>query len=549
MFSVKVSPFAYHSAGIRALDCRETFLSPHNLLVQREREYVAQMFSKSITGIRDLAAMAKTIMEGHHQLAGTLSEGQDFFFGEQRCSKHLPPELVHELRQTAYVMGRENGFELLAKKARRRGQAIISVDGYNFRSDHLADALVAAHRHEKQRHQDANHIISALREMRTRLKEDPPLQQALCALFQRQDWTVFTEERVKAIESQQDILRLWLSNPISALQAFVLPCPMESWLPIMVEVGEKVTNSEQEALQSTLESAYVISPARKAILAKIANHVLDDLARLARIHSGLRESPMKDCFRIQYLLTELSKPLPDDVSASHHSMLNRATQRLLQDDSNLFLVLAIAEDESLSEAERTRFLDHILASVSESSSTEFRKAFDPSYKDTSATECELPDGRDDQGPSAPKRTEVRREVREALQEERAGSLEEELSRRISDLQQLNSTPRTPHKATLRFFPERLAGDFDSWTSSLLETAQVAISELLEAALSGTRVDFKPINTEKKILELRLAGLGYRIYCTRSKQNHLVVLGFGAKEDQKQDILKAKERFRKFNAED
>jgi putative addiction module killer protein len=549
MFSEKVSPFQFHTAGIRALNCRETFFSPHALLVQREREHVSQTISKSIAGMLDLAAMAKTVINGHQQLARTLTSGQNFFFGEQTCNKHLPPEQTHELRQTAYTMGREYGFESLAKKARRRGESIISVDGYNFRSDHLVNALVTAQGYEQQRHRDTNRIISALRAMRTRIQEDPPLQQALCALFRREDWTAFTEERAKAIEHQQGILRLWLSRSTIASEAFVLPCPMEPWLPTMVEVGEKVASSEQLALQTSLESAYVISPIRKATLAKIANHLLDDLARLARTHSGLRESPIKDGFRIQYLLTELSKPLPDDVKTAHLSMLHQVTERFLRDESNLVIVLAIVEDDSLSETERNRFLDHIRAAALASSSTGFRKVFDPSYEDTSMNESVLPNGCDGQVPSIPKRTEVRREVREALQERRVWSLKEELLSRISDLQEFNPTPRAPEGATLRFFPPRLENDFKSWTCSLSDIAQTAISELLQAALRGAQVDFKPINTEKKMMELRLAGLGYRIYFTRSKQNQLVVLGFGAKEDQKQDILIAKERFRRFTAED
>jgi ribosomal protein L6P/L9E len=52
---------------------------------------------------------------------------------------------------------------------------------------------------------------------------------------------------------------------------------------------------------------------------------------------------------------------------------------------------------------------------------------------------------------------------------------------------------------------------------------------------------------KKMFELRLVGSGYRIYCTRSNQNELIVLGFGSKESQRIDIATAHTRYRNFFA--
>jgi putative component of toxin-antitoxin plasmid stabilization module len=115
----------------------------------------------------------------------------------------------------------------------------------------------------------------------------------------------------------------------------------------------------------------------------------------------------------------------------------------------------------------------------------------------------------------------------------------------------SSAPQVPrYDATTRFFPPRLEHEFHTGASDFQDFVLSGAHDLLERATKGERVDFKLIPIEKKMLELRLiggGGGGIRIYCTRAKNSQVIVLGFGTKTSQKQDILTAYDRYRNLAA--
>ena len=85
-----------------------------------------------------------------------------------------------------------------------------------------------------------------------------------------------------------------------------------------------------------------------------------------------------------------------------------------------------------------------------------------------------------------------------------------------------------------------SSDFDAWLSRLADQkAKARILARLTSATFGNFGDCKPIG--EGVSEMRIhAGLGYRIYYTRTGSTVYVLLGGGVKASQAKDIARAKQ---------
>ncbi len=256
--------------------------------------------------------------------------------------------------------------------------------------------------------------------------------------------------------------------------------------------------------------------------------LLDDIAFLSRKHTTLVESPIKDIFRIHFLLTELLKQLPTNLADSHKKSLESVTNRFRQNPDRPVYLIGIECDSLLPEQERTLLLRYLAQS---------QPATPPAPPVSEPIHI-----------VQERRTKICRELKESLELDRMKQQVQEGMWRFQELK-ASSAPQVPrYDATTRFFPPRLEQEFHTWFSDFQDFVQVGAHDLFDRATKGERVDFKLIPIEKKMFELRLiGGSGIRIDCTRAKNNQLIVLGFGTKSSQKQDILTAYDRYRNLAA--
>jgi putative addiction module killer protein len=88
-----------------------------------------------------------------------------------------------------------------------------------------------------------------------------------------------------------------------------------------------------------------------------------------------------------------------------------------------------------------------------------------------------------------------------------------------------------------------SSDFDAWLSSLADQkAKARILARILGATFGNFGDCEPVG--EGVSEMRIhAGVGYRVYYTRTESTVYVLLAGGAKASQARDITKAKKMAR------
>lgn len=518
---------AQRPAGIIGLSWDDINVSPHKILIGKEKAYFESLLKDCIVGMRELADKSAGVVAGFKNLETVLREGRAFFLnGNVLVSDDL--DKTFSLRIASYEMGRSAGFEKMLKLVRRKLLPVESIGGESFQKEEFENALSAAYAFEQRRVAAVHRISSAMNDCLTRLTRDKNLQLALCAFTQTDDPDAFLRTRREQTQSSTRNLFEWLQVSNTVVGAFSSQLTFDGWFEAIEKLGALVGSASEHEIELSKPIGTRITPRRRAAIATAVSTGLDELANLARNQTTFPESPMKDVYRIHFLLGELEKSLPDGVANNHQRQLDIVTSRFIRASDALAYTIGVEQDQDLTPPERERFLNHIKSTLDKMDATRSSTPTTPSSPD-------------------PKRTEVRRERREEIQLEKQAEARDELLHRILEIKESSTTPRAQTESALVFFPARLEQEFSTWTDTFPEYARDGIKELLAAATRGDRVDSKPINIEKKMFELRLLGCGYRIYCTRSKNNELVVLGFGPKESQKQDILTAHGRFRLFCA--
>jgi putative addiction module killer protein len=518
---------AQRGAGIIGLAFNDINVSPHHILIKKEREFITNVLKDSITGLRELAEKSGAVVSSFDALKTVLQEGRAFFInGEASIPENL--DRIHALRVASYETGRTKGFEKILKLVRKKLLDTETIGGESFQKGEFEAALIASHQLELRRVAAVHRVSTALNDCLARLAKDKHLQIALCALAKCEDHDGFIRARREETQTSTRNLFEWVATATTVQTAFCPELTFEGWFSKLNRLGALFETTSASEIQLSKPIGELLSPRRRSVIASGVPTALDEIAQLARHYTALVESPIKDVYRINFLLGELEKELPHDVADSHRKQLAVVTSRFITDSDSLVYTIGVEQDELFSSHERARFLDHIKATIDTIETRPVRQL--PSVH---APEF--------------KRTDVRRERREEIQLEKASEAKEELLQRILEIKEAAPAPRAQTESTLLFFPARLEQEFATWTDTFPEHTRAGVKALLYSAARGERVDFKPINIEKKIFELRMLGCGYRIYCTRSKDNELVVLAFGPKESQKQDILTAHGRFRHFCA--
>lgn len=520
----------YQTAGIHALSWPESSISPHRLLIEKERAHVDSMVQGSLKGLIELTAKAAYSVEVFDALSAVLREGERYFYPANNAPQR-PTEETLSLRRQMYILGKRDGFEKIDKNIRRYFPDPVVVEGESYAKRDLLQCLSECGALERRRIDALHRVSRSFDDCFQRLSKDPLLQKTLCSMGGIEDVEKFV--RARRDEARQCVAKLfeWSNGITESQEAFGAHFKFDGWLKSLGAMNRFFADLPPGQLPQTLSMAEALTPKRKETLARAVNVLLDDLVPVARKYTTFRESAIKELFRVHFHLLEMEKELPAEIEEYHRERLEAATDRFLKYSDSVLYILGVEGDTGLSNFEREILTRHLVTAYDELHGTE------------SAAQREV--ARADMM----KRTQVRRELKANLEEEREQLKFDELMSRITEIKS-ESAPvaRVKEGATLRFYPERLKEEFSVWVAPLPEQAQASAYDLLDSAVKGERVDFKPINTEKKMFELRLVGCGYRIYCTRTKLNQLVVLGFGPKESQRHNIATAKERFRQLQAQ-
>lgn len=520
----------YQTAGIHALTWPDSNISPHRLLIEKERAQVQSMVQGSLKGLLELTDRAAKAVEAFDAMSALLREGERYYYPAS-TDPNSPTEETLSLRRQMYILGKRDGFEKVDKNIRRYFPDPVVVEGTSYPKKDLLACLADSSALERRRVEALHRVSRCFDESFQRLSKDPLLQRTLCSIGGIEEVEKFVDARRE--EARQSIAKLfeWSRGITEPQEAFGARFTFDGWLKSLAGMNKVFAELPAGELPQRMSMAEALTPKRREMIARAVNVVLDDLVPVARKYAGFCESPITEVFRVHFYLLELEKELPGDVEANHRENLKAATDRFLKYPDCVLYILSVEGDTGLPVHEReilTRYLVN---------------AYDERHGSDSAIEREVARA------EVLKRTHVRRELKANLEVQREKLELDELMSRISEIKtEAAPVARVKQGTSLRFHPERLKDEFAAWAAPLAEHVREGAYGLLDAAVKGDRVDFKPINTEKKMFELRLIGCGYRIYCTRTKQNELVVLGFGPKESQKQDIETAKERFRQLHAQ-
>lgn len=519
---------AYFPAGIIALSLTEPHhVSPHKILVEKERAHIAGLIQESFTGLADISAKASATVSAFTLLSDVLREGRTYFYGDASGAP-VTIDPLFSLRRSMYAVGKLQGFDKTLKHLRRRVSETIEIEG-RFHAVSEVEEIVETCRTLEKRRIEATHSFSrSIDECIQRLSKDIHLQNTLCAITGLSDGEKFTQERKDWAKRATKHLFEWNNSATTAHTAFTTGLTYDGWLVNLAKYKEVFSATASDCSTPKVFLSEALSPEKKHAFAHAVVNVLDDIARLARKHSTMPESPIKDILRIHFALSELEKNPPEDVAIFHSRNLEKLTSRLLEHPDCSIYLIAVECDTTLPEVDKALILRH------------FTQAQSLLPAPVAPTE----EGRI----VHEKRTRIRRELKESLDNSRSQLEVQELLARMQELRESSSSPHPKKEGAICFFPQRLQQEFDDWLAGFQEFVQVSARELLKGAAKGDRVDFKPIPIEKKIFELRLiGGSGIRVYCTRTKGGDLVVLGFGTKTSQHQDILTAHERYRNLPA--
>ena len=531
------------SAGLIALSWTESYhLSPHTMLVERERALISSMIQKSFVGLAGICNKAASAVAALNGLQGILHEGRQYFF-EASVSSCEPLTLPHlqtsqsntpsienifSVRRGLYALGKMEGFEKILKQTRRNLKATVLLEGTVFQKEQVEEIILRCQELEAQRMERLHKVSHALDACVQMVSKDKHLQNTLCAIGGMTDGEKFAQSRREEGRRSTKQLFEWNTAATTAHSAFRPVFNFDGWINSLALLKDSFPASAQHYSPSAVKLAEVLSPERKHDFTRTVIKLLDDIAFLSRKHATLVESPIKDIFRIHFLLAELQKQLPTNLADSHKKYLESVTTRFLQHPDSPVYIIGIECDNLLPEHERTLVLRHLAQSQ--------------------PTTPVAPPVSEPIHIVQERRTKIRRDLKESLELDRMKQQVQEVMGRIQELK-ASSSPQAPkNDATTGFFPPRLEQEFHTWLSDFQDFVQSGAHDLLERATKGERVDFKLIPIEKKMFELRLiGGSGIRIYCTRAKNNQLIVLGFGTKTSQKQDILTAYDRYRNLAA--
>jgi putative addiction module killer protein len=515
-------------AGIVALRLTETHhVSPHRVLVDRERAHIALLIQQSFSGLAEISSKAASTVAAFQDLQNTISEGRAYFFGGRAPQDPLPAS-VRTLRRAIYQLGKTQGFEKILRHVRRNLGDTVEIENTLHPKDEIEGMLLACQQLEAKRLKATHTFSNSIDGCVQKVSKDKHLQNTLCALAGLTDGEKFVQARRNEARRTTKQLFAWNSSSTTAYGAFYHDLSYDGWLVHLAKYRDifSVTASDTSPIPILLSDA--LTPEKRRALASAVVDILDGIAALARKHATIPESPIKDILQIHFVLQEMQKDLPAELSQAHRQTLEKLTARVLQHPDCAVYLISLESDSALPDEDKSLILRHFTKAQSLTPAPDI-SSDEPRY-------------------SPEKRTRIRRELRETLENDRAELELQEVLGRIAELKESSAPAHPKRESPIRYHPARLEQEFGEWLSGFQDFVQSSARELLERAARGERVDFKPIPIEKKIFELRLiGGSGIRMYCTRAKSGDLVLLGFGTKNGQSQDIVTARERYRNFSA--
>jgi putative addiction module killer protein len=520
-----LSPHAksFFTAGISGLRWAEANISPHRYLIEKERAYVSETVKESFNGLLALALKANQAIAAFEDLQSVMSEGRRYFIpGDVYGEGNKDPNF--DLRQLAYHQGRKLGFEKGERHLTKNIHQVNAVVEHHFSKEEIQEAVRAAARIEGRRVSAAHSFSGLLEESVRMMTKDVAVLHAVCLLGRVDDADRFARDRREDVRLSRKNLFEWLNGARDSYEAFCAEFVMEGWLRSVARIGGMLEGASHADFQPSEPLGNLIPDDRKRALSAALVKLLDEIAVHARVYTAFPESPGKDLLRIEFFLGELEKPLPALLREEHTRQLGVVTARFLDHPQHLLYLVAVSED-----AEHHRLLDHLVRAQGDRERASVSDI-------TEVTPC-----------PHESRTLIRREIRQSQQNERTERELSELMGSIAEARDASVSERAPAVKSVRYFPTRIEQELATFAADLPEHVQASLFTLIERCAAGEKVDSKAINIEKKIFELRLVGSGYRIYCTRSSKNELVVLGFGSKESQRTDIVTAHGRYRNFVA--
>lgn len=516
------------TAGLRGLTSECNNIVPHHLLLEREREWIRENTRDSFTGVRTLATKAAGTIALVKSIGDSLSEGAQFFIPPEE-GYYVPHDPVFKLRQLLYEVGRKEGFDRLRKVALKNHTGISRALEISISREELTVAVDKTVSLEKARVALGERITQEVEGCFQLVAKDTLLAGAICAFAGIDDVEAFVADRREDTRKAKAAISEWCYRAGDAGAAFGTTIEMDGWLGSMAELGKALEGVNPEELQSEVRLPKLISPERKVLLAGAVTTILDRIAKIVRDDTQLPICPRRDTLHALFLLEELQKDLPSALRLQHERDLATATKRLLGDPQATLYMVGIEQDPELTDGDKQRLFDHFerFQIVAAEPATE-ADTYEPVPHE--------------------KRTAIRRQILEAREAEKFSDLLGELLRGgVRDVEPAST--RKKDNAEIRFFSPVLEREFMAWTVEMQPRVKDDLTDLMRAACAGERVDFKPIQIETKVFELRLLGPGLRVYCTRASDGDLVVLAFGTKKEQRADIRNAVERYRIFSATD
>lgn len=515
-------------AGILALRLTEAHhISPHKVLVERERAHISGLIQQSFSGLAEISSKAASTIAAFKTLQDTISEGRAYFFHATGVADPISDPLL-ALRRSVYGLGKSQGFDRTLKYLRRNLSDTFEIEKRLYQRTEIEEMLLHCQNLEVKRLTATHAFSRAIDDCVQKVSKDKHLQNTLCALAGLDDGEKFAQTRRDEGRRTTKQLFEWNNSATTAYRAFNPSFSYDGWLVHLAKYKEifRVTANDSSPTPVFLSDA--LTPEKQAALASAVVDVLDGIAALARKHATIPPSPIRDILQIHFVLRELQKELPVDLVENHNQTLESLTTRVLNHPDCSAYLISLELDTALPDEDKTLILRHFTQA----------QALLPEP----ASQPEEP------RVSREKRTRIRRELRESLENDRAQLQLKEVLGRIEELRE-SSVPTNPRRESqIRYYPPRLEQEFAVWLSGYQDFVQANARDLLERAAKGARVDSKPIPIEKKVCELRLVGgSGIRMYCTRARSGEFVMLGFGNKNSQNQDILTAVERYRGFSA--
>ena len=512
------------------------------MLVERERALISSMIQKSFVGLAGICSKAASAVAALNGLQELLQEGRQYFFEASvpSCEPLSLPLLqtsqpntqsvqnIFSVRSGLYALGKMEGFEKILKHTRRNLKATVLLECTVFQKEQVEEIIVRCQELGAQRMERLHKVSHALDACVQMVSKDKYLRNTLCAIGGMTDGEKFAQSRREGGPRLTKQLFERNAAATTAHSAFRPVFNFDGWINSLALLKDSFPASAQHYSPVAGKLAEVLSPERKHGFMRTVIKLLDDIAFLSRKHPTLVESPIKEIFRIHFLLAGLQKQLPTTLADSHNKPLESVTNLFLQHPDRPAYIIGIECDNLLPIQERTLLLRQLAQSQPATPPA-------PPVSKPMHTVQE-------------RRTKIRRVLKESLELVRMKQQVQEVMGRSQELK-ASSAPQVPrYDATTRFFPPRLEHEFHTWASDFQDFVLLGAHDLLERATKGERVDFKLIPIEKKMFELRLiGGGGVRIYCTRAKNSQVLVLGFGTKTSQKQDILTAYDRYRNLAA--